>query len=201
LEGDVPQGGMTKLPLTFNTGIMRARVNPKDGQVYVCGLKGWQTTAAKDGGFQRVRATGKSACFPVGMQVHKNGIALTFSDKLDADTVKDLDNWTGEQWDYLWTANYGSPEVPPGAKSAPPAAVPAPGKVGPPPGTTSSGHVPLPITATSLSADGRTVFLTISDLKPVMQFTVKFKIATASGDDLNQTFVGTINVVPDRAGP
>jgi hypothetical protein len=188
---------VTKLPLAFNTGIMRARVNPKDGQVYVCGLKGWQTTAAKDGGFQRVRATGKSACFPVGMKVHKNGIALTFSDKLDPATVKDLDNWTGEQWDYLWSANYGSPELPPGTKQAPP---PAPGKDGKP-AAPASGHVPLPITATSLSADGRTVFLTISDLKPVMQFTVKYKIASAAGDDLNQTFVGTVNVVPDRAAP
>jgi len=198
LEGTVPQGGVTKLPLTFNTGIMRARVNPKDGQVYVCGLKGWQTTAAKDGGFQRVRATGKSACFPIGMKVHNNGIALTFSDKLDANTVKDLDNWTGEQWDYLWSANYGSPELPPGTKEAPPA--PAPGKDGKPLAA-ASGHVLLPITAASLGADGRTVFLTITNLKPVMQFTVKYKITSAAGEDLSQTFVGTVNVVPDRAGP
>lgn len=198
LEGDVPQGGITKLPLAFNTGIMRARVNPKDGQIYVCGLKGWQTTAAKDGGFQRVRATGKSACFPVGMNVHQNGIALTFSDKLDPATVKDLDNWTGEQWDYLWTGNYGSPEVAPGTKEAP--APKAPGKDNQPIGATS-GHVPLPVTAATLSADGRTVFLTIKELKPVMQFSVQYKISTASGDDLNQTFIGTVNVVPNRAGP
>lgn len=181
LEGDVPQGGVTQLPLVFNTGIMRARMNPKDGQLYVCGLKGWQTTAAKDGGFQRVRATGKAACFPVGMTVHKNGIALTFSDKLDAETVKDLDNWTGEQWDYLWTANYGSPEVKPGGKDP--------------------GHARLPISAITLGADGKTVFVAVDDLKPVMQFTLKYKIASATGDDLNQTFVGTINVVPDRVGP
>jgi hypothetical protein len=181
LEGGVPQGGMTKLPLNFNTGIMRARINPKDGQVYVCGLKGWQTTAAKDGGFQRVRATGKSACFPVGMNVHKNGIALTFSDKLDPAAVKDADNWSGEQWNYIWSANYGSPEVKPG--------------------TTEAGHVALPIGKPTLSADGKTVFIPITDLKPVMQFTLAYKISSAAGDDLNQTFVGTINVVPDHAGP
>jgi hypothetical protein len=197
MEGNVPQGGVTKLPLGFNTGIMRARVNPKDGQVYVCGLKGWQTTAAKDGGFQRIRATGKPACYPVGMKVHRNGIALTFSDKLDPAAVKDLDNWTGEQWDYLWTGNYGSPEVPPGSKEAPPK---PPGKEAPSTSTTS-GHVPFPMTAATLSADGRTVFLTVTDLKPVMQFTVKYKISTATGDDLDQTFIGTINVVPERTGP
>jgi hypothetical protein len=181
LENGVPQGGVTRLPLTFNTGIMRARINPKDGQLYVCGLKGWQTTAAKDGGFQRVRATGKSACFPVGMKVHKNGIALTFSDKLDPATANDLGNWSGEQWNYLWTANYGSPEVKPGGSEP--------------------GHAALPIGRTTLAADGKTVFVAIDDLKPVMQFTLKYKLASAAGDDLNQTFVGTINVVPDRTGP
>ena len=181
MEGEVPQGGMTRLPLTFNTGTMRARVNPKDGQVYVCGLKGWQTTAAKDGGFQRVRATGKTACFPIGMKVHRNGIALTFSDKLDAATAVDLENWSGEQWNYLWTGNYGSPEVKPG--------------------TSDPGHAPLAITKATLGADGRTIFLAISELKPVMQFSLTYKITSASGDDLNQNFVGTINVVPDRAGP
>lgn len=181
LENGIPQGGVTKLPLAFNTGIMRARVNPKDGQVYVCGLKGWQTTAAKDGGFQRVRATGKAACFPVGMKVHRNGIALTFSDKLDPATVGDAQNWSGEQWNYLWTANYGSPEVKPGGSEP--------------------GHAALPLGKVSLGADGKTVFVAVDDLKPVMQFTLKYKLASAAGDDVNQTFVGTINVVPDRAGP
>lgn len=181
LENGIPQGGVTKLPLAFNTGIMRARMNPKDGQLYVCGLKGWQTTAAKDGGFQRVRATGKSACFPVGMKIHKNGIALTFSDKLDPETVTDTQNWTGEQWNYLWTANYGSPEVKPGG--------------------TDPGHAALPISKITLGDDGKTVFVAVDELKPVMQFTLKYKLASAAGDDVNQTFVGTINVVPDRAGP
>jgi hypothetical protein len=181
LEDGIPQGGVTRLPLAFNTGIMRARVNPKDGQVYVCGLKGWQTTAAKDGGFQRVRATGKPACFPVGMRVHKNGIALIFSDKLDPTIVGDVENWSGEQWNYLWTANYGSPEVKPGGSEP--------------------GHVPLPISRVTLGADGKTVFIAVDDLKPVMQFMLKYKLASAAGDDVNQTFVGTINVVPERAGP
>jgi hypothetical protein len=173
MEGDVPQGGMTRLPLSFNTGIMRARVSPKDGQVYVCGLKGWQTTGSKDGGFQRIRATGKAACIPVGMRVHRNGIALTFSDALDPALAKDVGNWTGEQWNYLWTANYGSPEVKPGG--------------------TQPGHDPLPISTVTLSADGRTAFLEIAGLKPVMQFSLKYKLASAAGDE--------VNVVPDKAGP
>ena len=41
------QGGVVRFPLDFDSGIMRARFNSVDGQLYVCGLKGWQTRAAR----------------------------------------------------------------------------------------------------------------------------------------------------------
>ncbi|MEO6035568.1 MAG: DUF6797 domain-containing protein, partial [Verrucomicrobiota bacterium] len=37
------QASMVQLPLKFNSGLMRGRVNPRDGQVYLSGLRGWQT--------------------------------------------------------------------------------------------------------------------------------------------------------------
>ena len=49
---------MVKFPLKFGTGLMRGRMNPRDSQVYVCGLRGWQTTGVKNGALQRVRYTG-----------------------------------------------------------------------------------------------------------------------------------------------
>ena len=61
----VEQGAAVKFPLKFDSSVMRARFNggrayPKgDGQLYLCGLKGWQTNAGRDGAFQRVRYTGK----------------------------------------------------------------------------------------------------------------------------------------------
>ena len=57
----VAQGGVIKLPLKFDSGIMRARVNPKDGQVWVTGMKGWETNAPRDGCLQRVRADGEES--------------------------------------------------------------------------------------------------------------------------------------------
>ena len=39
----VKQGGVVQFPLKFDSGIMRARFNPRDGQLWVCGLRGWQT--------------------------------------------------------------------------------------------------------------------------------------------------------------
>ncbi len=44
----VMQGGVVKFPLKFDSGIMRARFNPVDGQLYVAGLRGWQTNGAEE---------------------------------------------------------------------------------------------------------------------------------------------------------
>src|SRR5438105_1241071 len=41
------QGAVFKLPMRFASGCMRGRFNPIDGQLYICGLKGWQTSAGK----------------------------------------------------------------------------------------------------------------------------------------------------------
>ncbi len=71
--GDVRQGGVVKFPLKFDSGVMRGRFHPKDGQLYVAGLKGWQTNGAKDGAIQRVRYTGKPVTMPNTLHVTDKG--------------------------------------------------------------------------------------------------------------------------------
>ena len=61
---DVLQGAIVRLPLNFRTGVMRARTNPRDGQVYTTGLQGWNgggRIGLEDNGIQRLRYTGKAA--------------------------------------------------------------------------------------------------------------------------------------------
>ncbi|MFK7821045.1 MAG: LamG-like jellyroll fold domain-containing protein, partial [Planctomycetaceae bacterium] len=54
--GGVQQGATVQFPgLTFLSGSGEAEFNPKDGQLYVVGLDGWQTGAVQDGSLQRVR--------------------------------------------------------------------------------------------------------------------------------------------------
>ncbi|NBY35837.1 MAG: hypothetical protein EBQ59_00035, partial [Verrucomicrobia bacterium] len=62
----IMQGGVTRFNVNFDSGIMRARFNPQDGQLYVTGLRGWQTTATHNGCLQRVRYTGHPADMPLG---------------------------------------------------------------------------------------------------------------------------------------
>ena len=72
--GEVTQGAMVRMPLKFNTGVMRGAFNPVDGQLYVCGLRGWQTRALRDGAFYRVRYTGESFAQPTSVEVMTNGV-------------------------------------------------------------------------------------------------------------------------------
>ena len=108
--GGLDQGGVYQFPCKFQSGAMRARFSPHDGQLYVSGLKGWQTSAAMDGCLQRVRYTGRPVAMPKSLHLHRNGIRIGFTCELDEELVEDLDSWKIEQWNYRWTRKYGSKE-------------------------------------------------------------------------------------------
>jgi hypothetical protein len=173
------QGGCVKFPLDFDSGIMRARFNPIDGQLYVAGLKGWQTTAGKDGCFQRVRYTGKPVHMPTELHVLKDGIAITFTSPVDPTAAVDTDNWNIEDYNYIWSNAYGSPEV---SRDNP----------------KKKGHDIMDISAIDLSPDHKTVTIHIADLKPVMQMKTLMKIKAEDGSPMNWEVDSTINIVPGQ---
>ncbi len=175
------QGGAFRMPVKFDTGISRARFNPKDGQLYVCGLKGWQTNGAKDGAFHRVRYTGQPATLPETMRVTDKGIHLGFTGALEAATAGDAQNYSIEQWNYAWTKEYGSPDF----------------KVSDP---KVKGRDAVEIKSVKLAEDRKSVFLEVPGLQPVMQMQVKMNIKAENGTALPDKITNTINVVGKEAG-
>ncbi|HYV26768.1 MAG TPA: hypothetical protein VFA77_04510, partial [Candidatus Eisenbacteria bacterium] len=171
------QGGAVQLPLRFNSGLMRARFNPRDGQLYVCGLKGWQTSGTKDGGFYRVRYTGKPVYLARELHVLREGIQIKFTAPLDAASATDPGNWNLEQWNYVWSPNYGSPEI----------SVEDPQK---------RTHDPVAVQAIHLSADKTSVFLKLANIRPVMQMKIKFNLNAADGTPMAQEIFNSILRVP-----
>ena len=176
VEG-VAQGGVVKFPLQFDSGIQRARFNPRDGQLWVVGLRGWQTKGAKDGALQRVRYTGRLLRMPTELRVRRNGIEIGFSDPLDRSTAGDAENYSIEQWNYRWTEKYGSDDY----------SVASPEK---------KGRDRVEVRAATLSPDGKRVLLEIADLKPVMQMKIKFALKSADGAPVEWEIYNTINRVP-----
>ncbi len=165
-----------QFPVCFASGTMRARFHPRDGQLYVCGLKGWQTSGARDGAFQRVRFTGRPVRMPNELRVKPGGIPITFTDFLDATSAEDEQNYAVERWNYQWTEKYGSPEF----------SVANPEQ---------QGHDPVPIKSVKVLSDRKTVFLEIADLKPVMQMKIQFRIRAADGSVVASEIYNTINSV------
>jgi hypothetical protein len=175
--GDVAQGGAWKFPLKFDSGIMRPRFNPADGQLYLVGLKGWQTSGAKDGAFQRVRYTGKKVTVPNKLNVTAKGIRIGFTGPLDTAAAGDSQNYAVEQWNYQWTSAYGSPEF----------------KVSDP---KQKGHDPVAIKSVKVEPNQSEVFLEIEGLQPVMQMSIKLNLKAADGSAVPDRIANTINVVP-----
>jgi hypothetical protein len=178
IVGGVAQGGAWRFPLTFESGIMRLRFNPADGQLYAAGLRGWQTNGAKDGALQRVRYTGKPARVPAALHTTKRGLSITFTDPLDPATANDPGSYDIEQWQYKWSADYGSPDF----------------SVANP---TRKGRDTVEIKSAKLQSDGRTVMLEIPAIAPVMQMSISYKLKSPDGHNVEGAIYNTINKLAD----
>ena len=142
---------MVPLPGEFLSGVHRARMNPKDGQLYVSGMAGWGTYTPLDGCFQRVRYTGEPAQLPVAFHAHENGVLLTFSRPVDRrPSPASPGAHFAQAWNYRYSRGYGSRELSPTHPGVP-------------------GHDPLAIRSAHVLADGRSLFLELPDLQPVNQ--------------------------------
>jgi hypothetical protein len=178
-DEDYRQAAVIRMPLNFDTGIMRARFHPIDGQLYVAGLGGgWQAGGPRDGGFYRVRYTGKPVHLPRAFRIEKTGVRLTFPSPLDRAAATDPDNYGIEQWNYKWTEAYGSLEY----------SVEEPEK---------KGRDIVEITAATLSDDRRSVLLELAGFKPVMQMLIETNIQAADGTPIETEIYATINQIPN----
>lgn len=168
------QGGVVPMKPRFLAGAMRGTFRPQDGQLYVVGSQGWQTSGTRDGSFQRVRYTGKNIRMPVGLKIRERGIEITFSEALESATAEDAGSYGIEQWNYRYSKEYGSKEY----------SVLFPDEV---------GHDPVEVKSARLLPDGRSVFLEIPKLQPVMQMHIQYNVNAADGKTLRGEIFNTIN--------
>lgn len=172
--GDTVQASMVPFSLKFASGIMRGRFNDRDGQLYLCGLKGWQNAATRDGGFYRVRYTGKPVRMPVKSHVAKNGLQITFSADLDAKSAQDPTNYAVELWNYRYSGGYGSDEL--SVSDA-----------------NRKAHDKLEVKSARLGPDKRTLFLEVPGLSVADQYSVRYSVNAADGSELRSEIIGTIH--------
>ena len=173
-ESHPGQGAMLQLPGRYLSGAMRGRFNPHDGHLYVSGLRGWQTAAVHDGCFQRVRFVGGAHRQPTRYATRPGELELTFDVKLDRELATDPESYSLEQWNYLWSKNYGSKDW----------SVREPKK---------NGRDKVVVRTAKLLPDGRTVVLHVLGLARAMQFELKYDLDDDDGSLIRGTLAGTIN--------
>ncbi len=176
----VTQAGMVKFPLKFQSGLMRGRVHPKDGQVYVSGLRGWQTDGTKEGGLYRVRYTGKPVHTPLELHALKDGLEIKFTGELDATSATDLASYAVEQWNYVYSGGYGSPEF--SVTDA-----------------KQRKHDKVEIKSARLAKDKKTVLLEIAGFQPANQMKIKMSLKAADGTEINQEIYNTVHKLGSKS--
>jgi len=145
--GDVAQGCAIHLPGDFRSGAHRGRFSPTDGQLYVAGITGWTTFTPDQGSFERMRYVGGPVQIPRATEARDNGVILRFAEPLDKSAAEDSHRYFAQEWNYRYSAAYGSDEY----------SVLAPDQ---------AGHDVLTIASAHLLGDGRSVFLEIPQLQP-----------------------------------
>ena len=173
------QAAIVKFRHDFDSGIMRGRVNPTDGQLYVCGLNGWNDNGRAglmDGGIERVRYTEKPIRMVDDCKVANGELRIKFTFALDPRSAKDLNSYKALQWNYRWTGNYGSD-----------AFHPETGEV---------GKQELLIDSATLSPDGKLLTLHVPQLCPVDQLHLRLNVTDATGKSFAEEVYWTIHRIP-----
>ena len=178
IEGAM-QAAVVPFPWTFPSGVMRARVNPADGQVYLVGLKGWDTSAQEDASFNRIRYTGSPDVLVEGAAVTPEGLRLRFTAPLDPIAAADPARYDVRRWNYKWTEVYGSPHYLPSDTTR-----------------TTEGEEVVTLDRVDVAEDRRSVLLHLPDHRPVDQVRVRLALEAADGTPAERVVYFTINRIP-----
>ena len=167
------QGAIATLPGVFTTPTLKGRVHPADGQLYLAGFQIWQSNAKDVSSFTRLRYTGRPSTLPSEVHAGQQGIIVRFASRLDAAAARDASHYQLQSWGYRRTSAYGSGHFKRDG---------------------SAGRDRASVAA-HLSADGRSVLLVVSEMRPVMQMQLDYDLRSAAGQPIKNTLYLTVHSV------
>ncbi len=186
-RGESLQGGVVKLPISLQSSAMRARF-ADDSSLYVLGFRGWQTNAATECAFQRVRYNeGVTVPVPTKLAYTDTGIRLTFPNKIDKELAEDVSSYGAERWNYVRGPQYGSGEFSvdnPDVEAEKTALVKE--------SKDHHVHDTVEIESAKLLPDGQTVEIGLAGMKPAMTLQVTYDLEDSEGEVIQGQLDATV---------
>jgi len=186
-RGETLQGGVTRLPIRLQSSAMRARFHD-DKSMYVLGFRGWQTNAASECAFQRIRHNADQVLpVPEKLEYTSSGVKLGFAVALDAELAADPASYSAQRWDYVRGPQYGSGEF---SVDNPDEAARTEALA-----KESQGHRnrdDITIESVTVSDDKKTVELVLAGMKPSMQLKVAYDLEDQEGTVLQGDVHATV---------
>ncbi|GAB3985926.1 hypothetical protein GCM10028807_02240 [Spirosoma daeguense] len=165
------QGGVTLLPATYRSPVIKGEMNAKDGQLYIAGFNNYASNSKGISALLRLRYTGKPSYMTNGFQVGDKGIVLSFDSKIDKASISP-ENFQVKRWNYRRTEAYGSGHY----------------KLDGTP-----GEEELLIQSAHLSGDGKQVFLIMGDMRKAEQMEIQFSLKASDGKRIEDGIWITVN--------
>lgn len=153
-RGEKRQGAVSLVAGNFSTGLLKGRVHPTDGSLWICGMKIWGTIAQEISGLYRLRPGDAPLWTPEQVLSSDRGVMLRFSQPVDPAIAGELAGYSVDRWNYKQTAAYGSGNYQLNGEP---------------------GQETVPIASVTLSQDKRSVFLGIPDMQEVHSMRVSFR--------------------------
>src|SRR5699024_8254362 len=174
--GSAVQGAITDIPASYPAPTMKGAISPRDGQLYVTGFTLWGTNASGISAFIRLRYTGMTSLLPQEFRARREGIVIRFDTELDEKMAVNPGNYQVRRWNYKRSEEYGSGHFKPDG---------------------SPGQELLPVFSAHLSGDRKAVFLSVPDMKEVMQMQVSYNLKAADGSLMDDNLWFTVNDIDE----
>lgn len=175
LDPQGQQGAVMPLLSGFPTGLLNGRVHPQDGYLYVTGFQIFGSSGNQTSGLFRVRPGGVPPALPRVVRAEKRGILLTFDDPLPAASTVELGRYSADRWNYHQTHQYGSGNYRTD--------------------NDQPGQEAIPISSAQVSADGKSLFLGIRDMKPSHSLRLTYRLPSSSTERVENVYL-TVHSLP-----
>jgi cytochrome c2 len=170
------QGAVASIHANYPVPVLKGTMGHYDGHLYMAGFNLFGSSSKGISAIQRLRYTGQKSYMPNKLSAGNQGIIISFDSPLDTKSVEDIGNYRVKRWNYKRTHEYGSGHF----------------KLDGTP-----GEEILPVLASYLSLDKKSVLLLVPGMVEVDQMEITYKLQAADKKQLNDGIWFSINHLQD----